>query len=91
MVAAYELFVKVVENGTLNDVFEGFKVVKRVHAPHAQKVFIICEADSYISMSKHFVSWKVRFHIDFDIIPVVTDAEKVVERKMVGEILTAGA
>ena len=33
MVAAYDLFVKVVEDGTLNDEFEGFKVVKRVHAP----------------------------------------------------------
>jgi len=27
MVAAYDLFVKVFEDGTLNDEFEGFKVV----------------------------------------------------------------
>ena len=43
MVAAYDLFVKVVEDGTLNDEFEGFKVIKRVHAPQALKVFILCE------------------------------------------------
>ena len=51
---AYDLFVKVFEDGTLNDEFEGFKVFRRVHALHALKVFIICEAYSYIPMSKHF-------------------------------------
>ena len=89
MVAAYDLFVKVVEDGTLNDEFDGFKVVNRVHAPHALKVFIMCEADGYLSMSKHFAPWKVKFDIDFDIMPVVTDAEKIAEHKMVGEMLSA--
>ena len=89
MVAAYDLFVKVVKNETLNDEFDGFKVVKRVHAPHALKVFIFCEADGYLSMSKHFAPWKVKFDIDFDIIPVITDAEKIAEHKMVGEMLMA--
>ena len=89
MVAAYDLFVKVIEDGTLNDEFEGFKVVKRVHAPHALKVFILCEADGYLSMSKHFAPWKVKFDIDFDIIPVITDAEKIAEHKMIGEMLMA--
>lgn len=91
MVVAYDLFVKVVEDWTLNDEFEGFKVVQRFHTPHALKVFILCEADSYISMSKHFAPWKVKFEIDFDIMPVVTDAEKIAEHKMVGEILISDA
>ena len=42
-----------------------------------------------ISMSKHFAPWKVKFDIDFDIMPVVTDAEKIAEHKMVGEMLSA--
>ena len=48
MVAAYDLFVKVFEDGMLNDEFEGFKVIRKVNTPHALKVFIMCEADSYI-------------------------------------------
>ena len=32
MGAAYDLFLKVVEDGTLNDEFEGFKVLGRYHA-----------------------------------------------------------
>tara|TARA_B100000965_G_scaffold394176_1_gene406006 strand:- start:335 stop:655 length:321 start_codon:yes stop_codon:yes gene_type:complete len=89
MAAAYDLFVIVIEDGTLDDEFKEFKVVKRVHGPHALKVFIFCEANGYLSMSKHFAPWKVKFDIDFDIIPVITDAEKIAEHKMVGEMLMA--
>ena len=84
-----EAFAGFVEGGCQGDEFEGFKVVNRVHAPHALKVFIMCEADGYLSMSKHFAPWKVKFDIDFDIMPVVTDAEKIAEHKMVGEMLSA--
>ncbi len=38
MVAAYDLFVKVFEDGMLNDEFEGFKVIRKVNTPHALKV-----------------------------------------------------
>ena len=34
MGAAYDLFLKVIEEGTLNDEFEGFRVVGRYHASY---------------------------------------------------------
>ena len=34
MAAAYDLFVKVIKDGTLNDEFEGFKVLGRYHASY---------------------------------------------------------
>ena len=32
MASAYDLFIKVIEDGTLNDEFDGFKVLERHHA-----------------------------------------------------------
>ena len=43
MGAAYDLFLKVIEDGTLNDEFEGFKVVGRYHASYSNNVYIIVE------------------------------------------------
>ena len=34
MGASYVLFLKVIEDGTLNDEFEGFKVIGRYHASY---------------------------------------------------------
>ena len=53
MVAAYDLFVKVVEDGTLNDEFEGFKVVGRYHASYSNNVFIIVQASTGIKMTDY--------------------------------------
>ena len=91
MVAAYDLFFKVFLDETINDEFEGFKVIKRVHTPHALRIFIMCETDCYMSMTKHFAPWKVKFDLDLDIMPVLTDDEKIAEHKMVGEMLNVGA
>ena len=33
-------------------------------------------------MTENFASWKVKFDIDFDIKPVMTDEEKIVEQKI---------
>ena len=91
MVAAYDLFFKVFLDETINDEFEGFKVIKRVHTPHALRIFIMCETDCYMSMTKHFAPWKVKFDINLDMMPVLTDDEKIAEHKMVGEMLSAEA
>ena len=40
-------------------------------------------------MTENFASWKVKFDIDFDIKPVMTDEEKVVEHKLVGSLMTS--
>ena len=41
-------------------------------------------------MTEHFAPWKVKFDIDFDIKPVMTDDEKVAEHKLVGSLMAAG-
>ena len=45
------IFFKVIENGTLNDEFEGFKVVGRYHASYSNNVYIIVEASKGIKMT----------------------------------------
>ena len=40
-------------------------------------------------MTEHFSPWKVKFDIDFDIKPVMTDDEKVAEHKLVGSLMAA--
>ena len=87
MSSAYDLFVKVIEDGTLNDEFEGFKVLGRYHASYSNNVYIIVEAASHIKMTEHFAPWKVKFDIDFDIKPVMNDQEKVAEHKLVGSLM----
>ena len=87
MASAYDLFLKVIEDGTLNDEFEGFKVVGRYHASYSNNVYIIVEASSHIKMTEHFAPWKVKFDIDLDIKPVMNDEEKVAEHILVGSLM----
>ena len=89
MGAAYDLFLKVTEEGTLNDEFEGFKVLGRYHASYSNNVYIIVQASAGIKMTEHFAPWKVKFDIDFEIKPVMTDGEKVAEHKLVGSLMAA--
>jgi len=89
MGAAYDLFLKVIEDGTLNDEFEGFKVVGRYHASYSNNVYIIVQASKGIKMTEHFAPWKVKFDIDFDIKPVMTDEEKIAEHKLVGTLMAS--
>ena len=89
MGAAYDLFLKVFEDGTLNDAFEGFKVVGRYHASYSYNVYIIVEASKGIKMTEHFAPWKVKFDIDFDIKPVMTDEEKIAEHKLVSALMAS--
>ena len=44
MASAYDLFLKVFEDRSLNDEFEGFKVIGRYHASYSNNVYIIVEA-----------------------------------------------
>ena len=87
MASAYDLFVNVIEDGTLNDEFEGFKVLGRYHASYSNNVYIIVEAANHLKMTEHFAPWKVKFDIDFDIKPVMNDQEKVAEHKLVGSLM----
>ena len=89
MGAAYELFLKVFEEGTLNDEFVGFKVLGRFHASYSNNVYIIVQASTGIKMTEHFAPWKVKFDIDLDIKPVMTNEEKVSEHKLVGSLMAA--
>ena len=59
MGAAYDLFLNVIEDGTLNNAFEGFKVVGGYHASFSKIVYIIVEASKGIKMSEHFAPRKL--------------------------------
>ncbi len=89
MGAAYDLFLQIIEEGTLNDEFEGFKVIGRYHASYSNNVYIIAQASAGIKMTEHFAPWKVKFDIDFDIKPVMTDQEKIAEHKLVGSLMAS--
>ena len=83
------IFFKSFWRWNINDAFEGFKVVGRYHASYSNNVYIIVEASKGIKMTEHFAPWKVKFDIDFDIKPVMTDAEKIVELKLVGSLMAS--
>ena len=83
MGAAYDLFLKVIEEKTLKDEFEGFKVMGRYHASYSNNVYIVVQASAGIKMTEHFAPWKVKFDIDFDIKPVMTNEENIAEYKIV--------
>ena len=87
MDAVYNLFLKVIEDGTLNDEFEGFKVLGRYHASYSNNIYIIVRASAGIKITEHFAPWKFKFDIDFDIKPVMTDDKKIVEHKLVGSLM----
>ena len=76
------IFLKVCEDGTLNDEFDGFKVQTKYHASYSNNFYIIVQASAGIKMKEHFASQKVKFDIDFDIKPVMNDEEKIVEQKI---------
>ena len=40
-------------------------------------------------MTGHFAPWKVKFDIDFDIKPVMTDQENIAEHKLVGSLIAS--
>jgi hypothetical protein len=83
------IFFKVIEDGTLNNEFEGFKVLGRYHASYSNNVYIIFQASAGIKMTEHFAPWKVKFDLDFDIKPVMTDDEKIAEHKLVDSLMEA--
>ena len=89
MGAAYDLFLKAIKEDTLNDEFEGFKIVGRYHASYSNNVYIIVQASTGIKMTEHFAPWKVKFDINFDIKPVMTDEEKIAEHQLVGSLIAS--
>ena len=89
MGAAYDLFLKIIQEGNLNDEFEGFKVLGRYHASYSNNVFIIVQASAGIKITEHFAPWKVKFDMDFDIKPIMTDEEKIAEHKLVNSLMAS--
>jgi len=81
------IFLKVIEQDALNNEFEGFKVIERYHASYSNNVYIIVQTSAGIKMTEHFAPWKVKFDVDFDIKPVMTDEEKIAEHKLVGSLM----
>ena len=59
--------------------YPGVEMIGRYHASYSNNVYIIVQASAGIKMTEHFAPWKVKFDIDFDIKPVMTDEEKVAE------------
>ena len=55
----------------------------------SNNVYIIVEASKGIKMTEHFAPWKVKFDIDFDIKPVMTDEEKIAEHKLVSALMAS--
>ena len=90
MGAAYHLFLKVIEEGTLNDEFEVFKVAGRQHASYSNNVYIVFQASAGIKKNEYFSPWKVHFDMDFDIKPLMTDEEKIAEHKLVVALMASG-
>ena len=80
---------KVNEEETLNDEFEGFKFIGRYHASYSNKVYIIVQASAVIKITEHFALWKVKFDIDFNIEPVITDEENIAEHQLVSSLMAS--
>ena len=55
----------------------------------SNNVYIIVEASKGIKMTEHFAPWKVKFDVDFDIKPVMTDEEKIAEHQLVGSLMSS--
>ena len=89
MGAAYDLFLKVIEEGNLNDEFEGFKVIGRYHDSYSNNVSSIVQASDGIKKTKHFAPWKVKFDINFDIKPVMTGEEKIAEHQLAVSLMVS--
>ena len=57
--AAYDLFLKAIQEGTVNDEFEGFKVIDRYHVSYLNNVYIIVQSSAGIEMTEHFALGKL--------------------------------
>ena len=53
----------------------------RYDASYWNNVYIIVQASASIQMKEHFATWKVKFDMDFDIKPIMTEEEKIAEHK----------
>ena len=73
MGAAYDLFLKVFEDGTLNDEFEGFKVLGRYHAPWSLEGWIVLKTDDPKAIYQHAAEWGE--FLNWETTPVFTDEE----------------
>ena len=85
MGAAYHLFLKVIEEVTLNDEYEVFKVTGRYHASYSNNVYIVVQASAGIKKKEYFSPLKVYF----DIKPLMTDEEKIAEHKLVVALMAS--
>ena len=61
----------------------------RYHASYSNNFYIVVKASKGIKMTGYFAPWKVKFDIDFDIKPVMTDEEKIAEHKLVGSLMAS--
>ena len=52
-------------------------------------MFILSSRFQQAKKKEHFTPWKVKFDIDFDIKPLMTDEEKIAEHKLVGALMTS--
>ena len=80
MASAYDLLCIGIENRTLNDEFEGFKVLGRYHTSNSNNVLMNVEVSSHLKMTVDFAPCKVKFDIDIKL--VMNDQEKVAENKL---------
>ena len=52
-----------------------------------QKMCILYSRFQQTKKKEHFAPWKVKFDIDFNIKPLMTDEEKIAEHKLVDSLM----
>ena len=80
--AGYREFINYFDGGCLNDCFEGFELLHRVHLPGQGQVVALMKANGTAELFKHLAPWRAQFGVEMDITPAISDAEVVANHKV---------
>ena len=80
--AGYREFINYFDGGCVNDSFEGFELLHRVHLPGQGQVVALLKANGTAELFKHLAPWRAQFGVEMDITPAISDAEVVANHKV---------
>ena len=80
--AGYREFINYFDGGCVNDSFEGFELLHRVHLPGQGQVVALLKANGTAELFKHLAPWRTQFGVEMDITPAISDAEVVANHKV---------
>jgi len=69
------------EAGALQDKFDGFELVARLHMPESGRICVICKAADAKALFRHFMFWRSMFGVDFSYSPALSCGEMVEMQK----------